>query len=367
MDSLAASNFPLYLPPPLLFDALGPFEHAPHLAVALSGGADSTALTLLTERWAKARGGKITALIVDHQLRPESTAEAARVAACISKRGIPAVILTLPHRPTEGTRNLMARAREGRYQALTEWCRTADVLHLCIAHHLDDQAETVALHQQRGATEDGPAGMAALSIRNGVRILRPLLMLTKQQLKDFLSAENMEWVEDPTNQNMKFRRNALRQSLSEAERKALLSQATETGQARAQRDTAQARAAAQALREIDLHTIILDKAAFFALPQPIAMRLMADALRAMRGNATRPRGQETARLYAALREPGFRVATLHHCRIEQQGGAFRITRELRAAVHGNTPFLPAKPLAASPFWWLDERTETERLSHAAIC
>jgi tRNA(Ile)-lysidine synthase len=367
MDSLAASNFPLYLPPPLLFDALGPFEHAPHLAVALSGGADSTALTLLTERWAKARGGKITALIVDHQLRPESTAEAARVAACISKRGIPAVILTLPHRPTEGTRNLMARAREGRYQALTEWCRTADVLHLCVAHHLDDQAETVALHQQRGATEDGPAGMAALSIRNGVRILRPLLMLTKQQLKDFLSAENMEWVEDPTNQNMKFRRNMLRHTLQDTERKALLSQATETGQARAQRDTAQARAAAQALREIDLDTIILDKAAFFALPQPIAMRLMADALRALCGNATRPRGHETARLYQAMHSPEFRVATLHHCRIEQQGGAFRITRELRAAVHGNTPFLPAKPLAASPFWWLDERTETERLSHAAIC
>lgn len=351
----------------MILDALGPFEPSPHLAVALSGGADSTALALLTEGWAKARGGRITALIVDHQLRPESSAEAAHVATRIGERGIPSVILTLPHRPLENTRNLMARAREGRYQALTEWCRNADVLHLCIAHHMDDQAETVALHQQRGATEDGPAGMAALSIRNGVRMLRPLLMLHKQELREFLAAETMEWVEDPTNQNMKFRRNALRRKLRDSERKVLLSQAAQNGRARAQRDLAQARAAAPVLREIDGDRIILDETAFFALPQPIATRLMADALRAMRGNATRPRGQETARLYAALREPGFRVATLHHCRIEQQGDAFRITRELRAAVHGNTPFLPAKPLAASPFWWLDERTETERLSHATIC
>ena len=351
----------------MILDALGPFEPSPHLAVALSGGADSTALALLTEGWAKARGGRITALIVDHQLRPESSAEAVHVATRIGKRGIPSVILTLPHRPLENTRNLMARAREGRYHALTEWCRSQDVLHLCIAHHAEDQAETVALHQQRGVTEDGPAGMAALSIRNGVRMLRPLLMLHKQELREFLAAETMEWVEDPTNQNMEFRRNALRQKLRDSERKVLLSQAAQNGRARAQRDLAQARAAAQVLREIDGDRIILDETAFFAQPQPIAMRLLADALRAMRGNATRPRGQETARLYAAMRMPGFRGKTLHHCRIVQENGAFHITRELRATRYGNTVFLTAKPLAASPFWWLDGKQETERLNHAAIC
>jgi tRNA(Ile)-lysidine synthase len=351
----------------MFLDALGPFEPTPHLAVALSGGADSTALALLVERWVKARGGRITALIVDHQLRPESSAETALVATRMAERGIPAIILTPPHLHHSGTRNLMVRARNLRYEALSEWCRAADVLHLCVAHHAEDQAETVALHQQRGATEDGAAGMAAVFVRDGVRILRPLLMLRKQQLIDFLIAENMAWVEDPTNQNITFRRNALRQSLGESERQTLLAEASKTGRMRAARDAAQAQAAVQTLKGMDANHIILDTAAFSALPAAVAMRLLADSLRVLRGNATRPRGHETARLYQAMRAPGFRVATLHHCRIEQQGGALHITREPRAEAPGNTAFHPAKPLAASPFWWLDGGVQTRKMTDAAIC
>src|SRR5271154_5359979 len=63
-----------------LMAAVGPFERRPALAVAVSGGADSLALALLADRWARAQGGVLTALTVDHRLRPESGAEAARVA-----------------------------------------------------------------------------------------------------------------------------------------------------------------------------------------------------------------------------------------------------------------------------------------------
>ena len=65
--------------------ALGPFEAEPHLAIAVSGGGDSMALVLLADQWAKAQGGQVTALTVDHGLRAESAREAAQVALDTSR------------------------------------------------------------------------------------------------------------------------------------------------------------------------------------------------------------------------------------------------------------------------------------------
>src|SRR5690349_18603269 len=71
-----------------LIGALAPFELAPRLAVGVSGGADSMALTLLAQAWAQARGGAVWALTVDHGLRPEAAAEARQVGAWLGARGI---------------------------------------------------------------------------------------------------------------------------------------------------------------------------------------------------------------------------------------------------------------------------------------
>jgi tRNA(Ile)-lysidine synthase len=331
---------------------LGPFEPAPHLAVALSGGADSTALTLLTHYWVKGHGGHVTALIVDHGLRPESAAEAAEVQQRMAARGIACVVLTLPTCLHEETGNLMARARQARYDALTNWCRAADVLHLLVAHHAQDQAETAALHHLRGQTEDGAAGMAALSLRSGVRVLRPLLPFSKEQLVAYLLAEPMAWVEDPTNRNLQFRRNALRHSLTEEMRAQLLADARDAGRARATRDVAQAKAAARVILSLTSASVTCNREQFNALPPEHATRLLADMLTALGGGTTRPRQHETRRLYHAMLEPAFTAATLGHCHIETRQHMLHIRREQRKIASGNAAFSPAKPLAASPFWWL---------------
>src|SRR5262249_1182909 len=106
---------------------LGPFEPSPHLAVALSGGSDSTALTLLAAEYVRGHGGCVTALIVDHRLRNESTHEAEEVRTQMEQRGIDCVILTPPH--TDAGNNLMQAARHWRYDALAGWCREHHVLH----------------------------------------------------------------------------------------------------------------------------------------------------------------------------------------------------------------------------------------------
>ena len=123
------------------------------------------------------RGGRGVAwcalLIVGHGLRQEAAAEARQVAAWLRARRIDHHVLRWTGaKPATG---IQAAAREARY-VLGDWCRTAG-LHLLLGHHLDDQAETVALRQARQSGAEGLAGMAAVRELAGLRLLRPLLIL----------------------------------------------------------------------------------------------------------------------------------------------------------------------------------------------
>ncbi|MGH7088971.1 MAG: ATP-binding protein, partial [Stellaceae bacterium] len=111
-----------------LMARFAPFERRPHLAIAVSGGADSLALALLARRWAADAGGSITALTVDHRLRPESGAEAAGVAARLARGGIAHRILVREGMPPAA--NIEAAARAWRYRLLESWCGANGVLHL---------------------------------------------------------------------------------------------------------------------------------------------------------------------------------------------------------------------------------------------
>ena len=192
---------------------LAPFETRPHLAVAVSGGSDSMALTLLANDWARRRGGKATAVTVDHGLRPEAAGEAAQVAAWCAARGIDHAILrwTGPA-PRSG---IQAAARAARYALLESWCREHRVLHLLLAHQRDDQAETVKMRDARSSGMGGLAGMASVSERGAVRLLRPLLAVSRVQLRAFLLTQGQRWIDDPSNRNPAFTRVRIRAALGE--------------------------------------------------------------------------------------------------------------------------------------------------------
>ncbi|PZP85919.1 MAG: tRNA lysidine(34) synthetase TilS [Azospirillum brasilense] len=309
--------------PSLLFhqamQALGPFEASPHLAIACSGGADSMALTLLANAWARARGGRITALTVDHRLRPESTAEAAQVGAWLQARGIAHAVLTPEH--TEGSANLQEAARQWRYDALAHWCRAHGVLHCLVAHHAQDQAETQYLAQARGRTADGPAGMSALRLFGGVRFLRPLLHTTPAALRTLLQAQQLPWVEDPSNQNMAFARVAARKA-------GVPAACADAAHARMQREAQMAHAAMQCCVLHPLGYADLDAAQWQHLPEPLRTQLLADMLTTISGHIHRPRGHETQRLAEAMQQPDPRPRTLHGCSMTPQAHGWRIAREL---------------------------------------
>ncbi|HZD25370.1 MAG TPA: tRNA lysidine(34) synthetase TilS, partial [Alphaproteobacteria bacterium] len=158
---LTAAEFAALMAP------FAPFEATPALAVAVSGGADSLALALLADGWARRRGGVATALTVDHGLRPEAAAEARRVGRWLAARGIPHRILRW--RGDKPATAVQAKARAARYALLADWCRRHGVLHLLTAHHRGDQAETVLMRLAHGSGVDGLAGMARQRRLEGLR------------------------------------------------------------------------------------------------------------------------------------------------------------------------------------------------------
>jgi len=191
-----------------LIERFGPFEPDPAIAIAWSGGGDSTALLLLARDWARARGGRAIALHVDHALRAESAGEAAALASRARDWGVDFVALRWDGpKPRTG---ILEAAREARYALLEAACARLAILHLLVAHNADDQAETVALRAERRSGALGLAGMSAIVERAQIRILRPVLGESHESLLATCRAYGAEWIEDPSNANPATARGRLR-------------------------------------------------------------------------------------------------------------------------------------------------------------
>jgi tRNA(Ile)-lysidine synthase len=183
-------------------DAIGGFEAQPFIAVAVSGGPDSLALTILADRWARERGGQLTALTVDHRLRPESAHEARIVGEWLAGRGIAHHVLVWDEaKPKTG---IQEAARAARYRLLAGWCRAQGCLHLLTAHHREDQVETHLIRRRAGSGADGLAGMSAVREMAGLRLVRPLLAVPKARLIAALEGEGQPFISDPSNLNPDF-------------------------------------------------------------------------------------------------------------------------------------------------------------------
>ena len=190
-----------------------------HVAVGVSGGVDSLALCLLAQTWGQQNGIKITALTVDHGLRKESAREAAQVKSWLTRRGIPHVTLMLNEPfPRYG---IQAFARKWRFQLLGDWCRInlADVVML--AHTIEDQMETICMRILADSGPEGLSGIRRNTVVGGLRILRPLLKISKGRLIATCSAFNQDWVVDPSNQDTRYCRVKIRQLMPYIEKAGL--------------------------------------------------------------------------------------------------------------------------------------------------
>lgn len=189
-------------------------ESRRHIALAVSGGGDSTALMWLAARWTKSLKNppKIDVLTVDHAYRAGSDNEARQVMAWANALGLPAHILTSSYsKPKSG---LQQKARRLRYRLMTDWCGEAGAEVLVTAHTQEDQAETLLMRLARGSGVIGLGAMAAEGVaEGGLPIARPFLEISRARLLATLGAASHPWIEDPSNENTQFERVRMRKMM----------------------------------------------------------------------------------------------------------------------------------------------------------
>lgn len=174
------------------------------LGLALSGGMDSMALLHALSQLRAHWPGPILAVHVHHGLSPHAQAWAEFCQQQALARGFDCVVHRVQvHALSLG---LEAAARQARYQAFA----ASPVDWLLLAHHADDQAETILLQTLRGGGVAGWAGMPSQRQHGTQTLIRPWLQLHRQQLADYAQAEHLRWVEDESNADTRWRRNFFR-------------------------------------------------------------------------------------------------------------------------------------------------------------
>ena len=194
------------------FPSLDALQHLGPFAVALSGGADSTALLIAcATRWPD----RVHAVHVHHGLQTAADGFEAHCVALCERLHVPLVVqrVNATHATGESPEDA---ARQARYRAFAETLQRnwgGQVKHMALAQHADDQVETLLLALSRGAGLPGLACMPAVAERQGVTYHRPWLGVPGQTLRNALKAMGEAWVEDPTNTDMRYTRNRIRAEL----------------------------------------------------------------------------------------------------------------------------------------------------------
>ena len=180
------------------------------VVIGASGGGDSTAMLLAMHVLRERDEFDVTpvAVHINHHLRDDAAEDGEHVQRCCASIGIDCVVVDV--HPERGGED----ARVHRYEALLAEAVRLGARHVLVAHHAEDQLETIVAALGRGAGPEGLAGMAPTRpLGDDVQLVRPLLAVPKSQLQSMCEASEMSWREDPTNINPSTLRGRLRRDV----------------------------------------------------------------------------------------------------------------------------------------------------------
>ncbi|CAN5444984.1 tRNA lysidine(34) synthetase TilS [soil metagenome] len=180
--------------------------------MACSGGRDSTVLLECLASVRQSLGLALVVLHVDHGLQAASAGWGGEVTALAARLGLEAHVLPVEVSRAVGD-SVEESARIARYGALDGFCRQHDIEVLALGHHADDQAETLLLQLIRGAGVAGLSGMPEWDARSAPIRWRPLLGAHRDEIERHAVAAGLTWIDDPTNAEHRFARNAVRHSV----------------------------------------------------------------------------------------------------------------------------------------------------------
>jgi tRNA(Ile)-lysidine synthase len=272
------------------------------VGVAVSGGGDSVALLLLLNGWGKANGRRIYAATVNHNLRAEAKAEAEFVANLCSDLNIEHQILSW--KDWDGHGNLQNAARNARKSLLTSWAKDLELSAVTLGHTQDDQAETFLMRLARGSGVDGLSGMQVMRGSDPVWV-RPLLGVSREELRTYLTGRGQGWINDPTNDDDKFARIKMRKAMPILAELGLTSQrlaltAVGLQPVRAILENETRKAAEQCCVPSELGTVAIDFSNLQIYPTDIQFRILSHAMKWVSGAEYRPRFSSLKSAYDLL-------------------------------------------------------------------
>ncbi len=307
------------------------------LVLAVSGGPDSMALMLLAARWLPAAAPKpvVHVATVDHGLRPGSTDEAKWVAQQAAAMGFTHHVLTWEgDKPATGRQAAAREARYGLLAGLIDHLSLPTPAAIAVAHHRDDQAETVLMRLARGSGLDGLAGMLPSRPLTAVdcHLVRPFLDVDKVILLATLRARGIAWLDDPSNANTDFERVRLRQAMAAAQdlglsNSAIATSARRLGRARAALEQMTNELIARAVETPAGAYARIDAAAFDAAPAELRLRLIQRVIARFGGNTPPPRMTRLEELTERLSVCASMTATLGGCQLRRTHGSILAFRE----------------------------------------
>ncbi|MGB0798694.1 MAG: tRNA lysidine(34) synthetase TilS [Planktomarina sp.] len=306
-------------------------EQPTNIGVAVSGGSDSIAL--LRAMHVAFPNAQLHAATVNHGLREGAIGEARFVETLCNQLQIPHTILTVCD--LDDGPNLQARARDARYRMLADWGRGFDVV--CLGHSQTDVAENFLIRLARGSGADGLAAMDGTWDRHDVTWARPLLMLSREDLRRYLAQIGQTWCDDPSNLDAKFTRVAMRLAQPALDDLGLTAHRLgQTAHRMAKISDALNHSVRREIPNVlhrDLCDVVLDRAALADLPEEISERIYAMALGWVGGRPYRPRNDALLRVMSS-----HDASTLHGCvLVPERNSLTRISREYNAVSNLESP------------------------------
>ncbi|WP_120502273.1 tRNA lysidine(34) synthetase TilS [Roseovarius sp. EL26] len=297
------------------------------LGVAVSGGSDSLALLHILHDWQTEGGPKLCAVTVDHGIRNESAHEAEEVGQTCQSLGLSHEILQW--RDWDGQGNLPDQARRARYGLMADWGEAQGISHIAIGHTADDQAETFLMRLAREAGVDGLSAMTSSWRQGSVTFCRPMLHVTRAELRDDLRARAVQWIDDPSNEDLTYQRVRARQAMGHLADLGI----TVQGLSQVAHHMAEVRQtlywyvflAARELVRFHAGDLVIDRKGYRTLRPEVARRLLQAGLKWINGTDYAPRGRAMDLLMEAIR--GGTDMTLQGCLIRVDKDQLRIGRE----------------------------------------
>ncbi|MFZ2620869.1 MAG: tRNA lysidine(34) synthetase TilS [Alphaproteobacteria bacterium] len=291
-------------------EAASLFSAQARYAVAVSGGGDSVALLrLLVDILGPAR---VVVLHFNHALRAEAGYEAAFVSQLALDYAVPYFEHTWTER-TGNEGNMQQAARLARYRFFAEVCAADSLAGVCTGHTADDATETFLMRLGRGSGVAGLSGMQAHSQMGTLPVYRPLLAVNRAELRTYLQAIGQNWVDDPSNKDMKYLRVRLRESISTLEQLGLPSQALADTAASLQRANVALEAFTAAFMKryvsVKPNGAMVVGEQLFAQPDEIAQRALERIILHMQPAPLAPRVSKRLRLLESFKK-GEKKATL---------------------------------------------------------